>query len=131
MKYVSFRGRLVIVGFGSIGQGVLPLILRHIDLDPTQITIVTAEERGRDMPRIWHSFHQRGADAGKFRADPDPLVTGGDFLLNVSVNVSSLALIEFCRDSDVLYLDTCIEPWLGGYTDTRVSPVLAIELRLP
>ena len=45
-KYVRFPGRLVILGFGSIGQGVLPLILRHIDIAPSQITIVTAEERG-------------------------------------------------------------------------------------
>ena len=28
--HFKFPGRLVMVGFGSIGQGVLPLILRHI-----------------------------------------------------------------------------------------------------
>ena len=32
-KYVKFPGRIVILGFGSIGQGSLPLILRHIDCD--------------------------------------------------------------------------------------------------
>ena len=32
MKHVAFDGRLVMLGFGSIGQGVLPLILRHIDM---------------------------------------------------------------------------------------------------
>ena len=32
MKHVAFGGRLVMVGCGSIGQGVLPLILRHIDM---------------------------------------------------------------------------------------------------
>jgi homospermidine synthase len=32
MKHVAFGGRLVMLGFGSIGQGVLPLILRHIDM---------------------------------------------------------------------------------------------------
>src|SRR3954468_23505741 len=46
-KHVAFPGRMVIVGFGSIGQGVLPLLLRHIDMQPSQITIVTAEQRGR------------------------------------------------------------------------------------
>ncbi|MEQ8826617.1 MAG: saccharopine dehydrogenase NADP-binding domain-containing protein, partial [Parvibaculum sp.] len=29
------------VGFGSIGQGVLPLLLRHLDIEPGQISIVT------------------------------------------------------------------------------------------
>ena len=34
------------VGFGSIGQGVLPLILRHIGIKPSQITIIADEMRG-------------------------------------------------------------------------------------
>ncbi|MBV9553597.1 MAG: saccharopine dehydrogenase NADP-binding domain-containing protein, partial [Alphaproteobacteria bacterium] len=46
-KHAMLTGRLVIVGFGSIGQGVLPLILRHIAVAPERITIVTAEPRGR------------------------------------------------------------------------------------
>ena len=46
VKHVAFPGRMVIVGFGSIGQGVLPLILRHVEMKPSQITVVTAEELG-------------------------------------------------------------------------------------
>ena len=42
--HVTFHGRLVFVGFGSIGQGVLPLILRHVRVSKERITIVTAEE---------------------------------------------------------------------------------------
>src|SRR5207237_1068969 len=41
----------------------------------------------------------------------------GDFLLNLSVDVSSLALIKFCWRRGILYLDTCIEPWAGRYLD--------------
>ena len=47
-------------------------------------------------------------------------MTSGDFLLNLSVDVSSVALIEFCQARGVMYLDTCIEPWAGGYTDLVV-----------
>jgi homospermidine synthase len=32
-KHVAFKGPVVMIGFGSIGKGSLPLILRHIDLD--------------------------------------------------------------------------------------------------
>ena len=38
----GFAGRFVITGFGSVGQGVLPLLLRHIDMRPEQITVVKA-----------------------------------------------------------------------------------------
>ena len=45
----------------------------------------------------------------------------GDFLLNLSVDVASLALIMFCWRRDILYLDTCIEPWAGRYMDPDLS----------
>src|SRR5271167_3072563 len=48
-KHAALLGRLVIVGFGSIGQGVLPLLLRHLDIRADQISIVTAEPRGHDV----------------------------------------------------------------------------------
>ena len=46
--HVEFPGRLVFVGFGSIGQGVLPLILRHIGIDKQRISIVTSDARGKE-----------------------------------------------------------------------------------
>jgi homospermidine synthase len=42
-----FGGRLLMVGFGCIGQGVLPLLLRHIDMRPDQVHIVSADAEGR------------------------------------------------------------------------------------
>ncbi|CAK0743647.1 hypothetical protein CCP1ISM_170012 [Azospirillaceae bacterium] len=53
-----------------------------------------------------------------------PLVGAGDFLVNLSVDVSSVALMEFCHRQGAMYLDTCIEPWPGGYTDPSISPSL-------
>ncbi len=41
-------------------------------------------------------------------------------MLNVSVDVSSIALIKFCWSKGAMYLDTCIEPWPGGYTDATI-----------
>ena len=123
MKHVRFDGRLTIVGFGSIGQGVLPLILRHIELDPTKITIVTAEERGKDVAAEYGiRFVQETLTRENYRAVLEPLVGPGDFLLNLSVDVSSVALVRFAQEKGALYLDTCIEPWPGGYTDPNLSP---------
>ena len=33
-----------------------------------------------------------------------------------------VALIELCQETGALYLDTCIEPWPGGYTDPSLTP---------
>jgi len=123
MKHVSFSGRLVILGFGSIGQGALPLILRHIDIDPARITIITADDWGRAIAGAYGiRFRLERITRGNYRALLTPMLNEGDFLLNVSVDVSSVALIELCRELGALYLDTCIEPWAGGYTDPDISP---------
>ena len=107
------------IGFGSIGQGVLPLVLRHIGITPERITIITAEDRGSARrPSSTASSSSRSAlTRENYRRVLDPLLGRGDFLLNVSVDVSSIALVKFCREKGAMYLDTCIEPWPGGYTD--------------
>jgi homospermidine synthase len=123
MKHVAFRGRLVMLGFGSIGQGVLPLILRHIDIPRESITIVSGDQRGQDVAaENGVSFTVLPLTRENFRDVLTPIVGAGDFLLNLSVDVSSVALIAFCQQRGALYLDTCIEPWAGGYTDPSLSP---------
>jgi homospermidine synthase len=122
MIQVPFAGRLVMLGCGSIGQGVLPLILRHIGISPHKITVVSADDRGSDVAAEYGAtFIRTPLTRDNYKATLRPLLGTGDFLLNLSVDVSSVALIEFCRDLGVLYLDTCIEPWAGGYTDPSLS----------
>lgn len=121
--HVEFPGRLVFVGFGSIGQGVLPLILRHVGITPDRITIVTADDAGRDEAAEYGvKVIQQPLTQDNHRQVLEPLVARGDFLLNLSVDVSSVALIKFAHEKGALYLDTCIEPWPGGYTDTSLPP---------
>jgi homospermidine synthase len=121
--HVTFPGRLVFIGFGSIGQGVLPLVLRHIGIRPDRITIVTADDAGRqEAAEYGIKFVKNPLTRENYRQVLEPLVGRGDFLLNLSVEVSSIALVKFAHERGALYLDTCIEPWPGGYTDPNLSP---------
>ena len=122
-KHVSFPGRLVMIGCGSIGQGVLPLILRHIDMPKDNIVVVTAEDRGLDVASKYGiRFIVEPLTPGNYRKVLEPLLGPGDFLLNLSVDVSSVALFELANEKGALYLDTCIEPWAGVYTDPKLTP---------
>ncbi|WP_019643918.1 homospermidine synthase [Novispirillum itersonii] len=119
-RLVRFGGPIVIIGFGSIGQGVLPLILRHIDAPREAITIIAPDDTGRgiaDAEGI--RFLQTALTPETARAVLEPLLAGQNgFIVNMSVNVSSLDLIRLAQEWGALYIDTCIEPWEGGYTDT-------------
>lgn len=121
--HFNFPGRLVMVGFGSIGQGVLPLILRHIALPTERITIVTADEAGaRQAAECGVKLIVNPLTPENYRQVLGPMLGRGDFLLNLSVDVSSIALVQLAHEKGALYLDTCIEPWPGGYTDPNVPP---------
>jgi homospermidine synthase len=121
--HINFPGRLIFVGFGSIGQGVLPLIMRHIGITTDRITVLAADDAGAPVAAEYGiRFIKQTLTRENFKRVLDPLVGRGDFLLNLSVDVSSIALIKFCNEQGALYLDTCIEPWPGGYTDPTVPP---------
>ncbi len=118
-----FTGRILMVGFGSIGQGVLPLLLRHLTLTSDRVTIVTAETRGQKEAELYGvRFIHEPVTRSNYRTLLEPLLGPGDALVNLSVDVSSVALIELARQRGALYIDTCIEPWLGGYTDPNLGP---------
>ena len=78
-KLAGFKGRMVMVGFGSIGQGVLPLILRHLDIAPSQISIITADETGiKEAEAYGVSFTVTPLLRGNYLSVLDPLVGEGD-----------------------------------------------------
>jgi homospermidine synthase len=119
--HAEFSGRILILGFGSIGQGTLPLILRHIGISADRIAVLTSDDRGQPVAEEYGvQFEVLPITRGNYRAELSKRLHQGDFLLNVSVNVSSVALIDLCQEIGCLYLDTCVEPWAGTYTDVSI-----------
>lgn len=122
VRHARFEGRLLMVGCGSIGQAMLPLLLRHLDIAPTQIGIIAADDKGEAIAREYGvAYELCPLTQENFHTVLDSRLQRGDFLLNLSVDVSSLALITLCHARGALYLDTCIEPWAGTYTDPALS----------
>jgi homospermidine synthase len=74
-----------------------------------------------DKRRI--SFLHLAITKENYRDVISPLLTKGDgqgFCVNLSVDTSSLAIMELCRDIGALYIDTVIEPWPGFYFDANL-----------
>jgi len=112
---------MLIVGFGAVGQGSLPLILRHIEVSPQKITIVTANEFGQGIAAEYGvPFRVEPLTRDNYAAILARELGRGDFLVNVSIDVCSVALIDWCQQHGVFYIDACIEPWPGGHTDASV-----------
>ncbi len=117
-------GPVVLIGFGSIGQGVLPLIERHFTYDPHKLTVIEPSDAHRTFleQRGVHFVH-REVTGENCRALLTQLFPDGKgFCVNLSVDTSSLDLMRLCRSLGVPYIDTVVEPWAGHYFDLSLAP---------
>ncbi|CAN2981024.1 MULTISPECIES: saccharopine dehydrogenase C-terminal domain-containing protein [Pseudomonas] len=117
-----FSGNLVVIGFGSIAKATLALLLQQDTLILRTITVIAPIlDQSPWFEAQGIAFIKAHLDKDNYEDLLDRHVDPGDFLLNLSVDVSSIALMTYAANAGVLYLDTCIEPWAGGYTDPSLS----------
>lgn len=124
--YARIDGPIVMIGFGSIGRGTLPLIERHFEFDRSRLIVVTPEADNRELAeKHGVRFVQAEVTVANYRELLTPLLTEGGgrgFCVNLSVDVSSVAVMELCRELGTLYIDTVAEPWKGFYFDDSKGP---------
>lgn len=113
------------IGFGSIGRGLLPLLLRHIGLDAARVVIIDPDDSGRAAAEAAGvRFVTAAVTAHDFKEMLTPLLTAGagqGFCINASVDVSSIDVMRLCHDLDCLYIDSSIEPWEGYFYDKNID----------
>ena len=117
--YGEITGPIVMIGFGSIGRGTLPLIERHFKFDKSRMVVIDPSDENRTLlDERGIRFVQDAVTKKNYKKLLKPLLTEGGgrgFCVNLSVDTSSLDLMRFCRSLGVLYIDTVVEPWLGFY----------------
>ncbi|HPW16837.1 MAG TPA: saccharopine dehydrogenase NADP-binding domain-containing protein [Candidatus Aminicenantes bacterium] len=122
MTGLDFEGRVTMVGCGSIGQAALPVLGRHLGDLRGRLTVLAADESGRRIAeRCGARFVHGHLTPGNYRAALKSYVRGGDLLLNLSIDISSVDLIRFCAERDALYVDTSIEPWPGVFDNPMLK----------
>jgi homospermidine synthase len=122
-KKKPFGGRILMLGYGSVGQCTLPLIARHLDMPLDRVAVIEADDHAAGIAE----FKAAGV---KYAVDPiyphnlDSSLSrhlgAGDVLINLSVNVSSIELMNWCQAHGALYLDTCVEPWANYYDNPKI-----------
>lgn len=117
----TITGPLVMIGLGSIGKGTLPLIERHFKFDKSRFTVIDpVDTDAKLVTDKGYKFQKVGLTPENYEEVLTPLLTEGEgqgFVVNLSVDTSSLDLMKFCRNLGVLYIDTVVEPWPGFYFD--------------
>ncbi|MCP2164739.1 saccharopine dehydrogenase NADP-binding domain-containing protein [Goodfellowiella coeruleoviolacea] len=111
---LRFDGRVLVLGCGSVSQCLQPLLLRHLDMDFTRLTVMDFADLAHTVPDTLAA----GASYVRERITPDNLADvlgqhlgAGDLLINLSWNIDTGAIVGWCHDHGVLYVDTSVEEW--------------------
>src|SRR4051794_26093688 len=124
--HARIDGPIVMIGFGSIGKGTLPLIERHFGFDKARLVVIDPEDKDRKLlDEGGIRFIHEAVTRENYRELLTPLLTAGGgqgFCVNLSVDTSSLAIMELAREVGALYIDTVVEPWPGFYFDPKLGP---------
>jgi Saccharopine dehydrogenase NADP binding domain len=124
-RYGRIAGPIVMIGFGSIGKGTLPLIERHFEFDPQRFLVIDPNDADRKLlDERGVRFIHLGLTRENYRAELKKYLTAGEgqgFCVNLSVDTSSLDIMRYCRELGALYIDTVVEPWPGFYYDKSLG----------
>lgn len=119
--YGDIDGPIIMIGFGSIGRGTLPLIERHFNFDKTRLVVIDPREDIAAFLAERNILHIRThLTKENYKEVLKPLlkgVQGQGFCVNLSVDAASVDLMRLCRKHGMLYIDTVVEPWPGFYFD--------------
>jgi homospermidine synthase len=111
---VKFPGRVLMVGFGSVAQCTLPILVKHVQVPLARITVLDLEDKSGPL-KPWTS---QGVRFVRRQLAPDNLgaVLGeylgpGDLLIDLAWNIDCCEIVQWCHDRGVLYINTSIEVW--------------------
>jgi len=124
--HARIGGPIVMIGFGSIGKGMLPLIERHFEFDRSRFVVIDPVEKDRHLlDERGIRFVRTALTRENYRDVLTPLLTDGrgqGFCVNLSVDTASRDIMELSREIGALYIDTVAEPWAGFYFDRSAGP---------
>ena len=124
-QHATWNGPIVMIGLGSIGRGTLPLILRHIACDRNRFTIIDPDDHNKHLAdKEGIAFIKAAVTQKNYKSLLTPLLTAGPsqaFIVNLSVDVSSIDIQKLAQATGSLYIDTVVEPWPGFYYNSKLG----------
>jgi homospermidine synthase len=122
---MRFDGKILIIGCGSVSQCAIPLVLKLIEIPPEKITVMDFVD---NRPRIKEAL-DKGVKYVIDRVTPENYerllaryVGQGDMIIDLAWNIDCLAMVRWCRDNKVLYVNTSVEDWDPYQDNERNDP---------
>jgi len=111
---MDFKGKVLIIGFGSVARCTLPILLKHIDIPCKNITVIDFADK-RDDLKSWIEkgvkYFQTRITPGNLAEELSKHVSSGGLIIDLAWNISCDEIVTWCHDNNVLYANTSVEEW--------------------
>lgn len=122
---MKFEGRLLIIGCGSVSQCAVPLVLKLMEIPAGKVTLLDFADH-RD--RVQEALHKgvRYVLDRVTRENYKELLAKyagpGDMIMDLAWNIETCSLLRWCRENQILYVNTSVEEWNPYGDEQRNDP---------
>ena len=112
---MKFDGKILVIGLGSVARCTIPLLFKHIEIDPKNVTVVDfnpeTSESAKDVIARGANFVQEKIERDTLQEQLARYVGPGDIIVDLAWNIDCGELLEWCNKHNVRYVNTSIEVW--------------------
>jgi homospermidine synthase len=121
---VKFEGRVLVLGCGSVSQCLQPLLLKHLGMDFSRLSIMDFEDNRSTVADILAAgarYVQKRLTRQNMATLLAKHVGPGDLIIDLAWNIDCGEITQWCTDNGVMYINTSVEEW-DPYLDAERQP---------
>jgi homospermidine synthase len=110
----KFSNKVLIIGYGSVSQCTLPLLLDKLDVPLENITLIDFEDKSKALKK----YTNQGLTFVREKITPENLsqvlsrhMDNDGLIIDLSWNIDAIDIITWCHEHNVLYVNTSVEVW--------------------
>ncbi|ETA69422.1 saccharopine dehydrogenase C-terminal domain-containing protein [Methanolobus sp. WCC1] len=110
----EFSNKVLIIGYGSVSQCTLPLLLDKLDVPLENITLIDFEDKSKSLRK----YTNQGLTFVREKITPENLsqvlsrhMDNDGLIIDLSWNIDAIDIITWCHEHNVLYVNTSVEVW--------------------
>ena len=111
---ISFKNRVLFLGYGAVAQCALPIFLKHFRIRPENITVLDIEDRSEFLKPLMAQgvrFVRKRITQKNLGSELTKRLSVGDMLVDLAWNIDCCEVLQWCHDRGVLYINTSVEVW--------------------
>ena len=110
----KFNHKILIIGYGSVSQCTLPILLEKIDIPLKNITVIDFEDKAKVLKKYTNKgikFVQTKITQKNLKKTLAKYVDDGGLVIDLAWNIGCNDILGWCHDHNVLYVNTSVEQW--------------------